>query len=94
MIFIFDLVDIDKPNVRMALKPWDVKEMKLIITRWQRFMIDRDGCNSVFIENHHNPRRVSRYNDDSDELRDKGAKLLALMQTTLGGTMFVYQGTF
>lgn len=92
MIFIFDLVDIDKPNVRMALKPWDVKEMKSIITRWQRCMIDRDGWNSVFIENHDNPRSVSRYTDDSDNLRDKGAKLLALMQTTLGGTLFVYQG--
>lgn len=92
MIFIFDLVDIDKPNVRMALKPWDVKEMKTIVSRWQRCMIDRDGWNSVFIENHDNPRSVSRYTDDSDEFRDKGAKLLALMQTTLGGTLFVYQG--
>ncbi|ETN42374.1 uncharacterized protein HMPREF1541_01528 [Cyphellophora europaea CBS 101466] len=92
MIFIFDLVDIDKPNVRMALKPWDVKEMKGIISRWQRAMIERDGWNSVFIENHDNPRSVSRYTDDSDTWRDKGAKLLALMQTTLGGTLFVYQG--
>ncbi|KAI1465166.1 glycoside hydrolase family 13 protein [Daldinia caldariorum] len=92
MIFIFDLVDIDKPNVRMALKPWDVKEMKSIITRWQRVMIENDGWNSVFIENHDNPRSVSRYTDDSDEWREKGAKLLALMQTTLGGTLFVYQG--
>ncbi|KIW52847.1 hypothetical protein PV05_08460 [Exophiala xenobiotica] len=92
MIFIFDLVDIDKPNVRMALKPWDVKEMKSIISRWQRCMIERDGWNSVFIENHDNPRSVTRYADDSDEWRDKSAKLLALMQTTLGGTLFVYQG--
>ncbi|KAK6949857.1 hypothetical protein Daesc_008180 [Daldinia eschscholtzii] len=92
MIFIFDLVDIDKPNVRMALKPWDVKEMKSIITRWQRVMIENDGWNSVFIENHDNPRSVSRYTDDSDEWRERGAKLLALMQTTLGGTLFVYQG--
>ncbi|KAI0908109.1 glycoside hydrolase family 13 protein [Ustulina deusta] len=92
MIFIFDLVDIDKPAVRMALKPWDVKEMKAIVTRWQRIMIERNGWNSVFIENHDNPRSVSRYTDDSDEYRCVGAKLLALMQTTLGGTLFVYQG--
>ena len=92
MIFVFDLVDIDKPNVRMALKPWDVKELKSIVSRWQRCMIDKNGWNSVFIENHDNPRSVSRYTDDSDEMRDKGAKLLALMQTTLGGTIFVYQG--
>ena len=92
MIFIFDLVDIDKPNVRMALKPWDVKEMKSIITRWQRVMIENDGWNSIFIENHDNPRSVTRYADDSDEWRAAGAKLLALMQTTLGGTLFVFQG--
>ncbi|KAI1329184.1 glycoside hydrolase family 13 protein [Xylariaceae sp. FL0255] len=92
MIFIFDLVDIDKKNVRMALKPWDLKEMKSIITRWQRTMIERNGWNSIFIENHDNPRSVSRYTDDSDEHRAYGAKLLALMQTTLGGTLFVYQG--
>lgn len=92
MVFIFDLVDIDKPNVRMALKPWDVKEMKSIISRWQRVMIRDNGWNSVFIENHDNPRSVSRYTDDSDDWREKGAKLLALMQTTLGGTLFVYQG--
>lgn len=92
MIFIFALVDIDKPNVRMALKDWDVKELKGIVSRWQNVMIERDGWNSVFIENHDNPRSVSRYTDDSDEWRDKGAKLLALMQTTMGGTIFVYQG--
>ena len=92
MIFIFDLVDIDKPNVRMDLKPWDVREFKRIVSRWQRAMIEHDGWNTVFIENHDNPRSVSRYTDDSDEFRDKGAKLLALMQTTLSGTLFVYQG--
>ncbi|KAI0006393.1 glycoside hydrolase family 13 protein [Xylariaceae sp. FL0662B] len=92
MMFIFDLVDIDKPDVRMALKPWDVKEMKGIVTRWQRVMLEHDGWNSVFIENHDNPRSVSRYADDGDAFRYKGAKLLALMQTTLGGTLFVYQG--
>lgn len=92
MIFIFDLVDIDKDHVRLVLKPWDVPKMKSIISRWQRVMIERDGWNSVFIENHDNPRSVSRYADDSDEQRERGAKLLALMQTTLGGTLFVYQG--
>lgn len=92
MIFIFDVVDIDKYDVRMTLRPWTVKEMKGIISRWQTVMIEKDGWNSVFIENHDNPRSISRYASDSDEHRDKSARLLALMQTTLGGTVFVYQG--
>ena len=94
MIFIFDIVDIDNApgQVRMTLHPWTVKDINRAITKWQRAMIERDGWNSVFIENHDNPRSVSRYCDDSPAYREYGAKLLALMQTTLSGTLFVYQG--
>ena len=94
MIFIFDVVDIDNEpgKVRMTLHDWSVKDLNRAITKWQRAMIERDGWNSVFCENHDNPRSVSRYCDDSDAYREHGAKLLALMQTTLSGTLFVYQG--
>lgn len=94
MIFIFDVVNIDnKPGQgRMNLREWSVKDIAGPTSKWQRAMIEHDGWNSVFIENHDNPRSVSRYCDDSDAYREYGAKLLALMQTTLSGTLFVYQG--
>ena len=94
MIFIFDVVEIDTQpgNVRMTLHEWSVKDLARAISKWQRAMIEHDGWNSVFLENHDNPRSVSRYCDDSDASREYGAKLLALMQTTLSGTLFVYQG--
>ena len=94
MIFIFDVVDVDNQpgKVRMTLREWSVKDLSRAISKWQRAMFERDGWNSVFIENHDNPRSVSRYCDDSDAYREYGAKLLALMQTTLSGTLFVYQG--
>ena len=94
MIFIFDVVDVDDVpgQGRMALRHWEVRELVEPIVKWQTVMIERKGWNSVFIENHDNPRSVSRFCDDSDEWREKGAKLLALMQTTLSGTIFVYQG--
>ena len=94
MIFIFDLVDIDNVpgKVRMTLRDWSVKDLARIVNKWQTTMIEKDGWNSVFIENHDNPRSVSRYTDDSDSMREYGAKLLALMQTTLSGTLFLYQG--
>jgi len=94
MIFIFELVDIDnKPGgFRLTLHPFDATDIKRCITRYQRLMIDRDGWNSLFCENHDNPRSVSRYCDDSDQYRELGAKLLCLMQTTLSGTLYVYQG--
>ena len=94
MIFIFDIVSIDDVpgEVRMTLQPWSVKDIRQIVGKWQRAMLEHNGWNSVFCENHDNPRSVSRYTDDSNAFRDHGAKLLALMQTTLNGTLFVYQG--
>ena len=96
MVFIFDLVELDTPTEfpRMNLRTFTVKDMAAPITKWQNAMIEHDGWNSVFIENHDNPRSVSRFTSDSDEnnQRSLGAKLLALMQTTLSGTLFVYQG--
>ena len=94
MIFIFDLVDIDNEHGkdRMTLRKWTVPEARGIIDKWQSVMIKKGGWNSVFCENHDNPRSVSRFTDDSDAWRDHGVKLLALMQTTLSGTLYVYQG--
>ncbi|KAI4203128.1 MAG: hypothetical protein LQ346_001862 [Caloplaca aetnensis] len=94
MIFIFDIVDIDNVpgKVRMTLQDWSVKDLRRIVSKWQRVMTEKDGWNSVFCENHDNPRSVSRYTDDSDQYRTYGATLLALMQTTLNGTLYVYQG--
>ena len=60
--------------------------------RLQRLMLERDGWNSLFVENHDQPRSVSRYTNDSDEWREVGAKLLCMLQTTLAGTLYVYQG--
>ncbi|KAF2083473.1 glycoside hydrolase family 13 protein [Saccharata proteae CBS 121410] len=95
MIFAFDIVDIDnQPGIgfKMALAPFDARNIRRIQSRLQRLMIDRDGWNSIFIENHDQPRSVSRYTDDSDQYRELGSKLLCLMQTTLAGTLYVYQG--
>ena len=94
MIFIFDVMDVDNVPGRglLALRDWTVRDLVKPIEKWQIVMLERDGWNSVFIENHDNPRSVSRYCSDADEWREKGAKLLALMQTTLSGTIFVYQG--
>ncbi|KAI9691767.1 MAG: hypothetical protein M1822_007839 [Bathelium mastoideum] len=94
MIFIFELVDIDDEwgRFRLTLRHYEPYEIKQIQTRYQRMMIDRDGWNSVFCENHDNPRSVTRYADDSDEFRVVSAKLLCLMETFLCGTLYIYQG--
>ena len=100
MIFIFDIVSLD---VNRELAPKDLIEagnfkgftaadIATITSKWQKAMTKGGGWNSLFIENHDQPRSVGRYVDGSDEWREKGAKLLAIMQTTLAGTLYIYQG--
>jgi oligo-1,6-glucosidase len=46
----------------------------------------------IFIENHDLSRSVTRFGNDSDRWRGVSAKMLALLEITLGGTQYVYQG--
>jgi oligo-1,6-glucosidase len=46
---------------------------------------------SIFVENHDNPRMVSKI-DPREEYRDAIAKLLAVLLLTARGTVFLYQG--
>ena len=46
---------------------------------------------SIFVENHDNPRMVSKINPN-EEYRDIIAKLLAVVLFTARGTVFLYQG--
>lgn len=66
--------------------------MKRIHERMQRMIIDRNGWNAIFCENHDIPRSLSRFADDSDEWREYAAKMLYIKHTTLGGTEYIYQG--
>ena len=100
MAFIFDIVNIGvNKNIvsKELLKAENVNgftaaDIASITTKWQNVMTHGGGWNSIFIENHDQPRSVGRYVDGSDEWREKGAKLLAMMQTTLAGTLYIYQG--
>lgn len=100
MIFIFDIVNIGiNKNIASEglLKAGKVHgftaaDIASITTKWQNVMTHGGGWNSLFIENHDQPRSVGRYVDGSHQWREKGSKLLAIMQTTLAGTLYIYQG--
>lgn len=70
MIFIFDVVELNTPPgfPRMNLKTFTVEELGKPITKWQKAMLENGGWNSVFIENHDNPRSISTFADDSDQV--------------------------
>ncbi|KAK1831666.1 glycoside hydrolase family 13 protein, partial [Podospora conica] len=98
MVFNFDLCEIDAcrggipGDFRMSVGEWEVADLRAAVVRWQRLMAEGGGWNSVYCENHDQPRSVSHFCDDSDEWRTVGSKLMATMETTLCGTLFVYQG--
>jgi len=51
-----------------------------------------DGWNSIYLENHDLPRSISRFGDDSPEHRVASGRALAMLLSTLSGTLFLYQG--
>jgi glycosidase len=59
------------------------------MSHWQYGLADV-GWNSLYLNNHDEPRMVSRFGDES--YREKSAKLLATLTHTLQGTPFIYQG--
>ncbi|THY47916.1 alpha-glucosidase [Aureobasidium pullulans] len=94
MVFLFKLLNMDNEpgQSKWSYHEWDATDMKRIHERTQRLMIDRDGWNAIFNENHDGPRSISRFADDSDEWRAYSAKMLCTKAATLGGTEYIYQG--
>ena len=91
MVFQFELMDIDSgPNGKWDITDWELTEFKSIISKWQT-ELDGQGWNSLYLNNHDQPRPVSRFGDD-EEYRVKSAKMLATMNHTLQGTPYIYQG--
>jgi glycosidase len=66
--------------------------LKSIVTKWQKFMFENDGWNALYLENHDQPRSVSRFASDLPERRALSAKMLATFLGFQSGTVFLYQG--
>lgn len=95
MVFQFDVVNVGFGKVNhfdVAPRTWSLPELKEAINRTQDIIRGTDAWTTVFIENHDQPRSVSRFADDSPQHRDASAKMLALLQACLSGTQYVYQG--
>lgn len=93
MIFHFELMDIDHgSDGKFSSREWPLSDLKKTATKWQRFMYDNDGWNALYLENHDQPRAVSRFASDLPEYREASAKLIALFLGFQSGTPFVYQG--
>lgn len=75
---------------------WDghkmpLPEWKANLSKWQTGL-SHEAWNSLYLSNHDQPRSVSRYGNDSEEYRERSAKLLATCLHMMQGTPYVYQG--
>ncbi|WP_313691599.1 glycoside hydrolase family 13 protein [Halorarum halobium] len=90
MVFHFEHMRLDAgEGGDWDFRDWDLAELKETFTRWQRGLAE-DGWNALYLNNHDQPRMVSRFGDE--DYRVRSATMLATFLHTLRGTPFVYQG--
>ncbi|CUM66633.1 uncharacterized protein PRCAT00004306001 [Priceomyces carsonii] len=92
MIFNFEIVDLDHGKTKFEQGSWDVRDIRRVVNKWQSFMQSNGGWNAIYLENHDQPRSVSRYGNESPEFRKVSAKMVATFLALQQGTLFVYQG--
>ncbi len=91
MVFQFEHVDVDHgAGGKFDVQPLDLVRLKSILGRWQTELGDR-GWNSLYWDNHDQPRVVSRFGDDGEH-RARSAKALAAVLHLMRGTPYIYQG--
>ena len=95
MIFQFETVEGSR-LVPHSYGKWDsvamtMPELRENFTKWQKGL-EGSAWNSLFLDNHDQPRCVSRFGNDAPKYRVKSAKMLATMLHFLKGTPYIYEG--
>ena len=93
MVFQFEHVEIDSPQgSKWTTGPVDLVKLKKVFERWQTGMYGR-AWNSLYWNNHDQPRAVSHYGCGKDEIsRSLSAKMLGACLHMMQGTPYIYQG--
>ena len=87
LVFLFDIIRIGRDN--WIQNKWTLKEFKKLFE--QQSNVKHFNWPTVFLNNHDNPRSVSKYGNDL-QFREKSAKLLAMLILTQKGTPVLFQG--
>ena len=94
MIFTFEHMNIDRVpgsvNRKWALKPFDLMELKRVMSEWQNKLYKK-GWNALYFENHDQARVISRWGNDTT-YREECAKAYATVLHGMQGTPYIYQG--
>lgn len=95
MVFQFQHVGL-APNPDQRLGKWNdqrvkLPELKQALARWQ-VALNGKGWNSLYWNNHDQPRTVSRFGNDDPKYREVSAKMLGTTLHMMQGTPYVYEG--
>ncbi|WP_415696935.1 alpha,alpha-phosphotrehalase [Erysipelothrix inopinata] len=91
-IFNFHHLKVDYKNGdKWALKPFDFIELKQILSSWQYAMQENDALMALFLNNHDQPRSISRFGNDTQYWKQSG-KMLAIAMQLMRGMPYIYQG--
>lgn len=92
MIFQFDHMHVDYGEYgRYSDLRFKLSDLKKSMVQWQD-KLHEHGWNSLYWNNHDQPRTVSHFGNDSEEFREKSAKMLATVLHFQQGTPFIFQG--
>ncbi len=87
MVFGFEHMECDQRWLKWFKRPYAPERLINALDKWQR------NCewNANYLENHDQPRSVSRFGD-SEECRKPSAKMLCMLNMCLRGTPYIYEG--
>ena len=93
MIFQFQHVSVDEaPKYKWCTDPLHLPKLKCVFDKWETGLYGK-AWNSLYWNNHDQPRIVSRFGCDSDEAsRVRSAKMLGACLHMMQGTPYIYQG--
>ena len=86
-VFPFEHMETDQFLVKWLRRPFRPKPFFEALAKWQQEL----NWGAIYLENHDQPRSVSRFGDPKDYW-EKSAKALAVLLLTLRGTPYLYQG--
>lgn len=91
MVFQFEHVDSDGKYGKWTDEKVPLSFLKQNLSKWQTALYGK-AWNSLYWDNHDQPRAVSRFGDDRPEYREASAKMLATCLHMMQGTPYIYQG--
>ncbi|WP_344609358.1 alpha-glucosidase [Sporichthya brevicatena] len=90
MVFQFEHVSLDHDGDKWTPRAVTVPDLRETLARWQ-VELAHDGWNSLYWNNHDQPRVVSRYGDDATYWFESATALATVLHLHRG-TPYIYQG--